>query len=99
MRGPSLLATRRWQSKPHSYRPAVCWTRSPAPSKAARLKPAGLRALRETVPAMTGDPLNPADAIEFYRRVDALVAGVKKAIEIFGAEIDDNASSEEGLDG
>jgi hypothetical protein len=34
-----------------------------------------LRTLRETIPSMTGDVSNPADAIEFYRKVDALVAG------------------------
>lgn len=34
-----------------------------------------LRTLRETVPSMTGDVSNPADAVEFYRKVDALVAG------------------------
>lgn len=34
-----------------------------------------LRTLRETVPSMTGDVLNAADAVEFYRKVDALVAG------------------------
>jgi hypothetical protein len=34
-----------------------------------------LRTMRETVPSMTGDIANPADALEFYRKVDALVAG------------------------
>jgi hypothetical protein len=34
-----------------------------------------LRTLRETIPSMTGDVSNPADAVEFYRKVDALVAG------------------------
>lgn len=48
-----------------------------------------LRTLRETVPSMTGDVTNPADAIEFYRKVDALVAGnggkemVEKAAKAF----------------
>lgn len=40
-------------------------------SEAART----LRTLRETVPSMKGEVSNPADAIEFYRKVDALVAG------------------------
>lgn len=34
-----------------------------------------LRSLRETVPSMVGDTTNPAAAVEFYRKVDALVAG------------------------
>ena len=34
-----------------------------------------LRSLRETIPSMVGDMHTSADAIEFYRKVDALVAG------------------------
>ncbi len=34
-----------------------------------------LRTLRETVPSMVGDQHNSKDVIEFYRKVDALVAG------------------------
>ncbi len=55
-----------------------------------------LRTLRETVPSMTGDVANPADALSFYRKVDALVAGsggrdmVQKAAQAFLTVADRN---------